>query len=268
MNGNYYVHCECSDEVGLVKIDPKELHRFRFNLGVFLKWLTTSAVIDAETKEVESGRLWYLGEKKLNGETAKIYFSRTQNPNKVIKLQRELHKDGNPIIIFWLGETPLRKEFPPALLSLPEIINISEKGFAFDRKRLESLFRKRLIVAAKGDILLDNDILLRKKGKKCFLLFGQEKNKQFAEQAPILPQAYEIIRHLYQIRNYKINAESLAEMKDLRQLATQRSTISNRIVEINRLCEKHNATPLFHKFPHDKWGLNPILGCCNTAAKR
>jgi len=268
MNGRYYVHCECSEEVGLVRIDPKELRRFRFDLRAFLSWLISSAVIDADLREIESGELWYLGDKKLKGETAQVYFSRTQDRDKVIRLQREVHKDGNPPIIFWLGETPRRKQFPPGILSLPEIVSVSEKGFVFDRKPLESLFKKRLIVAAKGDILLDKDIVLRKKGEKCFLLFGQEDTQQFVEEVPILPQAYKIIRHLYVIRRYKTNAESLAELINVRGLASQRSTISNRISEINQLCKKHNVPPILHSFPTDKWGLNRILTCCSTPNER
>ncbi len=266
MNGRYYVHCECSEEVGLVKIDPKELRRFRFDLRAFLNWLLSAAVIDADFKEIESGELWYLGEKTLKGETAKAYFSRTQNPDGVLELQRELHKNGNPPIIFWLGETPHRRHFPPGLLSLPELVSVSERGFALDRKSLESLFRKRLIVVAHGDIFLDDEIALRKKGGKCYLLFKQEKKNQFLNEAPIYPQDYKIIRHLYQIRRYQNRAESLAEMRD-RRLAIHRGQISRTIKKVNEICKKFNAITIFHKFPTDKWGLNPILTCCNTPNK-
>lgn len=268
INNRYYVHCECSEEVGLVQIDPKELRRFRFDLPAFLNWLTSAAVINADFKEIESGELWYLGEKTLEGQTAKVYFSRTQNSDGVLGLQRELRKDGNPPIIFWLGETPHRGQFTPGLLSLPEIVSVSERGFALDRKSLERLFKKRLIAAAKGDIPLDREIVLRKKGQKCFLLFGQEGNNQFVEEVPILPQAYKIIRHLYQIRRNKTNAESLAELRDTRRLASQRSTISNRIAEINQLCERRNTPKIFHSFPANKWGLNPTLTCCSTSNER
>lgn len=266
MNGRYYVHCECSEEVGLVQIDPKELRRFRFDLRAFLNWLLSAAVIDADFKEIESGELWYLGEKTLKGETAQAYFSRTQNPDGVLTLQRELHKDGNPPIIFWLGETPHRGQFAPGLLSLPEIVSVSERGFALDRKPLESLFQKRLIVAVHGDIFLDDEIALRKKGEKYYLLFKQEKKNQFLNNTPIHPQDYKIIRHLYQIRRYQNRAESLAEMRD-RGLAIHRGQISRTIKKINEICQRFNAVMIFSKFPGNKWGLNPVLTCCSTPKK-
>ncbi len=174
---------------------------------------------------------------------------------------RDLRRDGNPII-FWLGETPHRGQFPPNLISLLEAVSVSEKGFALDRKPLEHLFEKRLIPAAHGDIALDKNIALRKHGKKYCLLFEQEKKGGFRYEASIPPLSNRIIRHLYQIRRYKERAESLAEMRD-RGFSEYRPSISRSISTINALCEKHGVTPIFHKFPADKWGLNPSLDCCN-----
>jgi len=267
MNGRYYAHCGCSEEVGLVKIDAKQLRWFRFDLPAFLNWLISAALIDADFKEIESGELWHLGEKTLKGETTPAYFNRTRNADEVLGVQKEVYKDGNPPIIFWLGETPRRGQFPPNLLSLPEIVSVSERGFALNRKPLESLFKKRLILAAHGDIRLDDEIALRKKEGKCLLLFGQEKKNQFLHEAPIYPQDYNIIRHLYQIRRYQERAKTLAEMRD-RGLAGQRGQISRTIKKINEICGDFNAVEIFHKFPDHKWGLNPILTCCNISTKR
>ncbi len=261
-NGRYYVHCECSEEVGLVQIDPKELRRFRFDLNSFMNWLISASTTESDLKEIESGRLWRLGEKSLKGETAKVYFIRSKEAEESEGLLRSLRKDETPLILFWLGETPHGRQFPPNLVSLPEIINIIGKEFTLDRKPLEHLLGKRLVATVGGDLVLDRDIALRKEGEKRFLLLKRGQKNAFQVETRIRPLDYRIIRHLYQIRRYQNRARSLAEMRD-RGLAEHRPSISRSIKTVNELCEKHDVPSIFHKFPEQKWGLNPSLDCCN-----
>ncbi len=266
LHGRYYASCSCEEAAPPQEIDPAALKRLRFDLPAFLDWLISAVGIEADLEEEEPSGLWYLGEKTLRGETAPVYFSRLRDAEQVSRLQKGLHKQGNLPIVFWLGETPRRGQFPATIISIPESITFLGNDPALDAKRIEALFTKRLITVSAGDIILDHDIALRKLRGKCFLLFGQEIKNQFGEEVPILPQAYKIIRHLFQIRKYGNNAESPAELCK-RGFAINRSTISNRIAEIRKICRDHNATAILHQFPRDKWGLNPVLSCCNTSRR-
>ena len=257
-NGRYYVHCECSDEVGLVPIDPKDLLCFRFDLSAFLKWVASSALVDGDIREVESGTLWYLGEKTLRGETTKVYFSRISNTKELERLQDELQKGEKPPIIFWLGETPLVGYLPPNIISLPEIISVSKKGFLLSRNQIESVFKKTIATKG-GDLVLDKNISIQKEGGKYHLLAQKEKNV-FKHKKNIRPQAQNIIQFLHRMRNNDPHAFTLQDLAD-RLSITNKRTVSTRIAEINDVCDKLNVKRIFHKHANDKWGLNPDLTC-------
>ena len=144
-----------------------------------------------------------------------------------------------------------------------EATKIACEELGLNHKATKETAEKQLIVAKKDDIMLDKHIALREKGKTHFLLFWQEKNMRFSEIVPISPQIYKIVRHLYQIRNNADNAKTPAELWN-QGFAQHRSTISNRLSEINKICRKHKITSILHPFPSDKWGLNPKLTSCKA----
>jgi len=60
------------------------------------------------------------------------------------------------------------------------------------------------------------------------------------------------------MRNKKESAFTLGNFVE-RSLVKNKRTASTRIQEINSFCDEMEAKPIFHKFPGNKWGLNPLF---------
>lgn len=252
--GKLYITCDCEEGVGLVEVPKSRLSRFQLDLKAVLEWMAKELGLSGGVEPVQDGESWFLGTKK--GDTsAHFYFLRTDSHEQAAKFSETVQKEG-PVVL-WLGQRPhtgiLRKNLIPA----GEAMEPRKRSFFLNRDLLTKAKPSASHAPNGKSILLDENIGMEKESEVPFLLFERE-GQTFQQRRRIRPQAFDMIRFLHTMRTKKEKAFKLEQFVE-RELVSNKRTASDRIRGINDLCAELDAKPIFHKFPGDKWGLNPNL---------
>jgi hypothetical protein len=253
--GKLYISCPHGEAVGIIEVKKAQINRFEVALKPILEWMAKELNVSSGVQPVKDGESWFLGKRKGGESSAHFYFLRSDSPDQAAKFNDKVQKE-NPVVL-WLGETPHTGAFPENIVPLEEVFEVRGKSFFLNRRLLSKLPSAPRHTVGAGTILLDKNIALEKTGEVPYLLFEREGNV-FQQRKRIRPQAFGLIRFLHTVRTKRENAFTLQTLADRLSIANKR-TVSTRIREINDLCDEMDAKPIFHKFPGDKWGLNPNL---------
>lgn len=253
--GRLYVTCDCEEGVGLVTVPNSSLSRVQLDLKGLLSWLAKELSLTGGVQPIADGESWFLGRSRGGQEGTRHYFLRSDSAGEARKFLDSLQQE-RPIV-YWLGERPHKGIFPKNLISLDEAIEPRKTGFVLNRDVLSKAKTTARHTASGKALILDEHIGMDKEGEVPFLLFDREADA-FQHKKRIRPQAFELIRFLHTMRTKKDRAFTLGELLD-RQLFSTKTIASTRIREINDICADYEAKPLLHKFPGEKWGLNPNL---------
>ncbi len=240
--------------------NPEILKQWQLNTPHFISLLQKSLGIEGDApKENISNLLWDLG------------FYQTQSQKTHIFLVRDtaqLGEKGKGVLAqvencFLLYAGTMRDSALKDFVSVPLnelVMGIGKKGLTLNDTLLKKHFPKTALVDSDGDIALDADILLTTDNH---LLLHKKKAGDYKDTMKITPQAANIIRHLYQTRNYAdTQAQSLGELATRFTKNHSVVSISNNIKKINDLCKENKVKTILHKNSSDKWGLNKNLDCC------
>jgi len=252
--GKLYITCDCEEGVGLIEVPKSRLNRLQLDLKAVLTWMAKELGLSGDVEPVQDGESWFLGKKK--GDTsAHFYFVRTDSHEQAAKFSESVQKESP--VVFWLGERPHTGLLPKNLIPAGEAMEPRKKSFFLNRDLLTKAKASARQALSGKAILLDENIGMEKEGEVPFLLFERE-GQSFNQRRRIRPQAFDMIRFLHTMRTKKENAFNLDQFVE-RALVSNKRTASDRIRGINDLCAEVDAKPIFHKFPGDKWGLNPLL---------
>jgi len=253
--GKLYINCDCEEGVGLIEITKAHVDRSEVDLKFILDWMAQELNLSGGVTPVQNGESWFLGKRKGNESSAHFYFLRSDSHDQVTKFNDHVHKE-NPIIL-WLGQPPHTGIFPKNIISLGDALDARREVLFLNRKLLSKVPRNAQHALGGKAIILDQNIAMQIVGDVPYLLFEREGNV-FLRQKRIRPQAFEIIRFLHAMQRKKENAFKLGDFVE-RGFVGEKRTASSRIREINDFCAEMDTKPIFHKFPGDKWGLNPNL---------
>lgn len=258
-NGKFYINCECEEGMGLVEVNKAKITRFEVALKSLLEWiaieLNLSGGVQPVREEDKEGTIWSLGKRRGGKSAVHFYFHRTTSPDQAHKFSREVQKE-NPIIL-WLGEQPHTGLFPKNIILLEDAIESRKTGLFLNRRLLSKLPATPRHFVGANTILLGKNMAMEMKGEIPFLLFDCQ-GETFKHQERIRPQAYRMIRFLYDVRNRKEHAFNLDTFVE-RGFVTAKTVASDRIREIRAICEEKDVEHIFYAFPDNKWGLNPML---------
>ncbi len=257
LKGKLFVNCDCEEGVGLIEVSKEDTERFGFDMAAFLSWLSTKMELTGTVRATENKDVWFLGERSESQQTTAFYFARIGDPQQASKLALQLQKRAS--LLLWLGESPHMETLAAPLVSLPEVLILRNGKLDLNTNPIHKRLPPKTATEA-TDIILDDNIVLHYEGEKCFLLFERNGNA-YRHKCLIRPQAARLIRFLYDVRNRKDYAFPLDEFV-LRGFGSSKPSISNRFLDVNLLCDQHEAEPVFHKFPKDMWGLNRSLKSC------
>ncbi len=255
LGGKLYINCDCEEGLGLIEIKKAHVNRFEVALKALLEWTAKELALSGGVQPVQDGESWFIGKKKGGEASAHFYFVRTDSPDNAVKFNDRVQKD-NPVIL-WLGQPPHTGLFPKNIIALEDVLEARKKGLFLKRSLLSKVPASSRYPLDAKTILLDKNIGLKKVGEVPYLLFERDGNL-FKLPKRIRPQAFDMIRFLHTMRDKRENAFKLEVFAE-RELVAQKRTASDRIRQINNLCDELDARPIFHKFPGDKWGLNPSL---------
>lgn len=254
--GKLYINCDCEEGVGLIEVKKAQINRFEVALKPLLEWMGNELNLSGGVRPVQEGESWFIGKRKGRETASHFYFLRTDSPDQAVKFNDRVQKE-NPLIL-WLGEPPHAARFPKNIIPLDEVLEARKKTFFLNRRLLSEVPATPRHALGDKTIQLEKNIALEKDGIVPYLLFERDGNL-FLHRKRIRPQAYEMIRFLHTMRTKKENAFTLEAFAD-RLSITNKRTVSTRIREINDLCAEMDSKSIFHKFPAEKWGLNPVLG--------
>lgn len=258
-NGKFYINCDCEEGMGLVEVNKAKITRFEVALKSLLEWiaieLNLSGGVQLVREEDKEGTIWSLGKRRGGKSAVHFYFHRTTSPDQAHKFSREVQKE-NPIIL-WLGEQPHTGLFPKNIVPLEDVLKSRKTGLFLNRNILSKLPNTPRHAAGENTIVLGKNMGMEKQGESHYLLFDRE-GDTFRFRERIRPQAYRMIRFLYDVRNRKEHSFNLDVFVE-REFVTAKTVASDRIREIKAICEEKEAEHIFHAFPDNKWGLNPLL---------
>jgi hypothetical protein len=146
---------------------------------------------------------------------------------------------------------------PNNIIALEDVLEARKKGLFLKREVIFKVTTTSRYPLGDKTLLLDKNIALEKDGDVPHLLF-ERNGAIFKHKRRIRPQAFEMIRFLYTMRNKQEKTFKLEEFAE-RGIVGNKRTASDRIRGINDICAEVDIQPIFHKFPGHKWGLNPNL---------
>jgi len=245
IDGKYYTKCEYSEESSLVEVTQSELNTYKVNRNAFLNWLNKELDIENKVSKLTDS-LWAMGKIK----DRNLYFISQCSLEETIEEASKVNTDNN--LFIWLGENPKIGYTSYELISFLDIVDIKD-----NKLRVIKLHIKPSRSKAKGeDIALDKNIILTKANKLLLVANGNTYN----HEEKIVPQAYRIIRFLYDQKDYEIAYKS-SELSEKLGIEPPRA-IPTRIKEINKICDKYKVKQIIVTQPRSKWILNPDLTCC------
>ena len=237
--------------------DPQTLKQWRFDTPPFISlFLKAIGVGQQSPTENIAGLLWDLGTQKVNGAGYHLFFCRSINDIEKPKLSIITNLPHS--VVFYTGTPKVALPDKVLLVPIADLIQkITSKGFSINKELLEQFFPMGVYATKEGAIELDDNFVLQDN----YLLFEPLRGGVFKKQsARLRPLASRIINHLFGIRTYQKNAKSLDELAEA--LASTKVSISNEIGRIEKVSTDNNLQAILHKYPNDKWGINPQLKYC------
>lgn len=245
VGNKYYTKCEYSEYASLSEVHAEELKCYTYSLSTILKWIGENLTDRVEINK-EDDLVWFLGKRQ----DKNIYFLKTQDEKELQDKTNSINTQNN--LIIWLGETSRIGFLNIEALSIQNILLVDNEDFHIQQIKSSDRFNPN-----KKDIWLDKDIMLTH-DNNLLLIYN---NSNFTNKVSIYPQAYKLIRYLYDQRLYG-NSYSSKQLGDTLGLANPK-TVPTRFKEINSLCEDYKVKPLIAKYPKNTWILNPNLTCFN-----
>lgn len=254
-NRRLFINCDCEEGVGLVEVKKAQINRFQVSLKPLLEWMAEEMNLSGGLPSVKEGEAWFIGKGRGGEPSSHFYSLRTNSPNEEVKFNDVVQKE-TPFI-FWLGQTPQTGLLPKSIIPLEDGLEARWKSLFLNHRLISKLPTTPFDPLGDKTIHLDNNIALEKDGEVPSLLFERVGNV-FQHRKRIRPQAYDLICFLNTMRNKKESSFKLQELAERLGMQNKR-IVSDRIREINILCDEVDLHHLFHKFPGHRWGLNPQL---------
>ncbi len=257
-NGRFYAVCDQDASAGRMPIDASQLSQERFDFDGFWVWLAGGCGLLADIAEVEDRFAWRLGSAGKSDTPTFFYCVRSADIDEVSNFAGRIASQR--AVVLWLGERLVSGHYSENIVFLVDLISVSDKTLTVNKALLKPFMDEKFF-SKSGDIELDKHIVLHRKADKCYLLLNKKGNS-FEKEVKIRPQTYKIINAVYGVRRKDPSGLTLAEFCYPRKIADNDRTISTRINELNKLCEKEEIKPILTKFQGERWGLNRNLGCC------
>lgn len=245
MNGKYYTKCEYSEESSIVEVTQPELNAYVVNKPALLNWINSELKINNKANKL-TDNLWAMGKLK----DRNLYLITLSGLEQTIEEASKANTVNN--LFIWLGVSPQIGYTNYELVSIQDIISVKN-----NKLELHKIPVKPRKSKAKGeDIDLDKNIVLTRDNKLLLVANGNT----YKHEEKIVPQAYRIIRFLYDQKGYEIAYKS-SDLSEKLGINPQR-VIPTRIKEVNKICDKYKVKQLIITQPNSKWILNPDLTCC------
>ena len=135
-----FIICNQRDDIGLVRVDPNRLRRWRVDPNQLARRISNLLGLDQTPQELVRRRLWFLGRAGLAGNSTEVFFTRGlswTDAGEIFGHNRDLRESGSALI-FAPGQ-PSNGILPNAtLVSLNRLLRIQKDRLALD---LETLTR-------------------------------------------------------------------------------------------------------------------------------
>lgn len=235
------------------EVAKDDVNAYSFNVNNFGKWLAKQLSLNEQFKKVDGSTL-FLGKK--DGKS--VFLLTELDYDKAIALASSINEDNK--IIIWLGETPKVGFSSYKLIDLTTIIGIFNGTLSVipDSDLFEDT--PKVNILGENGIILDRHIAVTEN----YDLLLEFNPPVYKYSVKITPQAFKILRYLYDQRKYGVGYLS-SDLAGKLGITNSRS-VPTRIGELNAVCKQYKVKEVITKAPKHTWILNPDLECVKVTA--